>query len=421
MTRFSRLAAFAGATTFLLLASTSAAAVDFSILGGFDRDTQGNTPHALTLDTQGNLWGVLQNGFYNYDNYTSTEGAIFKYSPANGVQIVKQLTGYEEGTNPVGRLLLASDGNFYGATINGGSSAFRITPGGDFTALGPSGSSAYGGLSQAPDGAIYGQTIYGGQVAYNGGLLYKYQNGSFTTVVDIGTIGGREPRGGVAIDAVGNVYGSTTGGGNSNSGILYRYSSSGQLTKLADISGGFTAEGGGPAIGPDGNVYGLIYTHGGSGSVYKFDVTNNALSTFFDFTGSGLSGPLGQLIFDANGTMWGVAQGNNQGQQGGVFSLTSSGVFTNVHAFQFGPPNYDQPFYPAGGLTADAQGNLFGVVYGGGANYNGGGIFKLANAGFAVASIDAAVPEPASWAMMVIGFGLIGTSLRRRNPAVVVA
>ena len=32
-------------------------------------------------------------------------------------------------------------------------------------------------------------------------------------------------------------------------------------------------------------------------------------------------------------------------------------------------------------------------------------------------SVSAAVPEPATWAMMLLGFGLIGTTLRRRSPA----
>lgn len=35
--------------------------------------------------------------------------------------------------------------------------------------------------------------------------------------------------------------------------------------------------------------------------------------------------------------------------------------------------------------------------------------------------ITNAVPEPASWALMLIGFGLVGTSLRRRNVAAVTA
>ena len=35
--------------------------------------------------------------------------------------------------------------------------------------------------------------------------------------------------------------------------------------------------------------------------------------------------------------------------------------------------------------------------------------------------LSAAVPEPASWALMVAGFGLVGANMRRRNRAVVAA
>lgn len=33
-------------------------------------------------------------------------------------------------------------------------------------------------------------------------------------------------------------------------------------------------------------------------------------------------------------------------------------------------------------------------------------------------SLTAAVPEPATWAMMILGFGLVGSAMRRRKPAV---
>ncbi|MEO6581327.1 MAG: PEPxxWA-CTERM sorting domain-containing protein, partial [Sphingomicrobium sp.] len=32
-----------------------------------------------------------------------------------------------------------------------------------------------------------------------------------------------------------------------------------------------------------------------------------------------------------------------------------------------------------------------------------------------IASVDGAVPEPATWAMMLLGFGAIGMSMRRRR------
>lgn len=35
-----------------------------------------------------------------------------------------------------------------------------------------------------------------------------------------------------------------------------------------------------------------------------------------------------------------------------------------------------------------------------------------------ITTLDSAVPEPSAWALMIIGFGLVGASARRRQPAV---
>lgn len=40
------------------------------------------------------------------------------------------------------------------------------------------------------------------------------------------------------------------------------------------------------------------------------------------------------------------------------------------------------------------------------------------NASFSVASTAAAVPEPATWALMAVGFGLLGATMRRRKTVV---
>lgn len=47
---------------------------------------------------------------------------------------------------------------------------------------------------------------------------------------------------------------------------------------------------------------------------------------------------------------------------------------------------------------------------------NGGGGFELDNV-----TIGTEVPEPATWALMVVGFGLVGAGLRRRAPRAVAA
>ena len=36
---------------------------------------------------------------------------------------------------------------------------------------------------------------------------------------------------------------------------------------------------------------------------------------------------------------------------------------------------------------------------------------------YSTGSIPSAVPEPATWAMMIVGFGLAGAAMRRRREA----
>ena len=70
--------------------------------------------------------------------------------------------------------MLATDGNFYGTTTNGGANncnspcgtVFKITPAGTLTTLhsfaGTDGASPFAGLVQAGDGNFYGTTHSGG-------------------------------------------------------------------------------------------------------------------------------------------------------------------------------------------------------------------------------------------------------------------
>ena len=66
-------------------------------------------------------------------------------------------------------------------------------------------------------------------------------------------------------------------------------------------------------------------------------------------------------------------------------------------------PGYDDPGGTDTAISAYVDDNAVGAAY---TNY----VFRLDNGG--------AVPEPASWALMVGGFGLMGMAMRRRRPAV---
>jgi hypothetical protein len=52
-----------------------------------------------------------------------------------------------------------------------------------------------------------------------------------------------------------------------------------------------------------------------------------------------------------------------------------------------------------------------------GGNTNEGTIFSITGSGFDTG----AVPEPASWAMLIAGFGLTGAAMRRRRVTAAVA
>ena len=72
-----------------------------------------------------------------------------------------------DGSQPNGRLLLSSDGNFYGTTDGGGGygagTLFRLSASGELTTLYSfSGSSPASGLAQGADGTLYGVTGGGG-------------------------------------------------------------------------------------------------------------------------------------------------------------------------------------------------------------------------------------------------------------------
>lgn len=68
-----------------------------------------------------------------------------------------------------------------------------------------------------------------------------------------------------------------------------------------------------------------------------------------------------------------------------------------------------------GGNWLDARFSKFSAYYGPGTytfNITGDGIAGVP-AGLGL-RLDTSVPEPASWAMLIVGFGLVGASMRRR-------
>jgi uncharacterized repeat protein (TIGR03803 family) len=127
----------------------------------------------LTFDKSGNLYGVGGNGEYS-------AGGVYRFSASGGSWTESVLFSFSysnlSGYNPAGNLILDSEGNLYGVTINGGSYgvglAYKLAPAisGSWTESivynfrGVDGDGAYpnAGLTFDSEGNLYGTTLYGG-------------------------------------------------------------------------------------------------------------------------------------------------------------------------------------------------------------------------------------------------------------------
>ena len=166
-------------------------------------------------------------------------GTIYELIPAGLTwteRILYSFQGTSDGEYPYSGLIFDQAGNLYGTTCCGGpggvGTVFEFTPSnGTLTTLysnfggygGP-----YGSLTMDAAGNLYGTTEEGG--AYSFGSVFKLTPGSggwtYTSLHDFCAGGypcsdGAFPFGGVALDADGNVYGTTTAGGTAYSGVIW--------------------------------------------------------------------------------------------------------------------------------------------------------------------------------------------------------
>lgn len=349
----------------------------YSFAGGSD----GAEPLGTLLQAKdGNFYGVTSSG----GAYGG--GTLFEYDPATGTETVLYSFGNGSGSNPVGSLIQATDGNLYGITASGGTSGvgaifeYNTTTRAEtetysFTQS-PGPGSPLGGLVQAADGNFYGLSTGGA----NGlGAVYEYNpTGATATVLYsfstsfLGVTGN-------LLQVGGNFYGVSVG---MNSSLLFEYDpTTGTLTKLHAF-GSVPADGYMP-VGDliqagDGKLYGLT-TSGGmsnSGSLYEYDPSTQTYTVLHSFVSyaTDAAQPMGGLLEASDGNLYGMAQAAGAYGGGGVFEYNlKSHSESLIYSFAGSPDGSG----PQGGLIQGSDGVLYGMTYDGGAS-SVGTIFALA-------------------------------------------
>jgi uncharacterized repeat protein (TIGR03803 family) len=271
--------------------------------------------------------------------------------------------------NPVGKVLLDAEGNIRGTTRLGGTTGngteYRLTQAGSltvvysFTAVS---SNSLGSLIADAEGNLYGASA-GNQSSNNGAVFATTPVGK-TQVVELpGSPGPSTPASGLASDHLGSLVGVSSAGGDLDAGTIYQVNAAGAFSVL--LSFGDYPSLGGPAYGAlvsdvSGNLYGVSRTSTSTPeSLYRVS-PSGAVTILHSFTTheDGCFYPAGELTIDHQGNLYGVTDAGGRLRGGCVYEYTTAGAFSVLYSFPAGEigPN------PTGGLALDSAGNLYGTT-----------------------------------------------------------
>jgi uncharacterized repeat protein (TIGR03803 family) len=390
----------------LILTAGAVAASTYKVLHKFT-GKDGSEPYGtLIFDAAGNLYGTTMFGG------GSGVGTVFELKPNSDGRwtesVLHSFTG-GDGARPFAGLILDGVGNLYGTTEIGGTAeyggtVFKLTPNSDGRWTESVLHSFTGGDGWEPTanvifdatGNLYGTTLFGG--AFNSGVVFKLTHNldgswtdsvlySFCSVTNCAD--GSTPLAGLIFDEAGNLYGTTAEGGNHGCqgglgcGVIFELSplanGSWTYSVLYSFTGG--TRGDAPQAGlifdAAGSLYGTTTNGGylnerecsdsGCGLVFKLTPnsdgswTESVLHAFRSGNSDPIARPVGGLIFDAAGNLYGTTPYSGPAGGGAVFKLApqsdGSWAYSTLRFF-FGKPAEN----PLGGVVLDKAGSLYGTA-----------------------------------------------------------
>ena len=175
------------------------------------------------------------------------------------------------------------------------------------------------------------------------------------------------PASGVIFDQAGNLYGTASYCGMNDSGVVYELSPSGQGWTQQTLYS-FTSRDQGPpdgglAMDAQGNLYGTTGGLMGEAEAYELTRSGETWSVSRRQVFSVYIGAFDTPTLDAQGNLYGTIVGAGGGV-GEVFKLAPSGtgwIYTDLYDF-----NSTDGSEPIAGVTLDASGNLYGTTFFGG-------------------------------------------------------
>ena len=226
-------------------------------------------------------------------------------------------------------------------------------------------------LTQSSNGKLYGMTYQGG--ANNQGVLFEYDANSniYSKKFEFSDTDGTYPYGSLIEASNGKLYGLTTGGGLNRSGVLFEYDANSNIyTKKFEFSNATGRNPFGSLIeASNGKMYGMTQYGGanGLGVLFEYDAVNNVYTKKFDFSTPNGVYPEGSLIETANGKLYGMTPGGGANNQGVLFEYdVSINVYTKKVDYSF-----LNGINPYSSMIKASNGKLYGLTLLGGANNQG--------------------------------------------------
>ena len=267
------------------------------VLYAFQGSTDGAYPGYgdLVFDASGNIYNTgSQGGINNCPGHVGC-GVVYKMTLSGGHYTESSLygfTGGADGAFPIAGVGFDHSGDIYTTAYNGGNNN-----NGTVIELTPSGNN------------------------FTESTIHQFSAGS----------DGANPWTGVIVDSSGNLYGTTSLDGPDGGGTVYEMMSSGQGFTFGVMQ---SFSGSGPNPGPladlamdaSGNLYGTTYAGGthGAGNVFKLTRSGNGFtySDLYDFTGgTDGSNPASNVVIDASGNLYGTTYQGGSDNYGVVWEL----------------------------------------------------------------------------------------------------